>query len=149
MSKKRPIISVTGSSGAGTSTVKDTFDKIFRREGSKAVTIEGDAFHRFNRAEMRAELAKLRDANDETFSHFSYEANELGELERVFREYGRPAKAVLGTMCMMPKKQSATVCHPANSRHGPPLQRTLIFYSTRVSMAQLSMTKSTCKNMPA
>lgn len=88
MSKKHPIISVTGSSGAGTSTVKDTFDQIFRREGSKAVTIEGDAFHRYNRTDMRDELAKRREAGDETFSHFSYEANELGELERVFREYG-------------------------------------------------------------
>lgn len=88
MSKKYPIISVTGSSGAGTSTVKDTFDQIFRREGSKAVTIEGDAFHRYNRADMRDELTKRREAGDETFSHFSYEANELGELERVFREYG-------------------------------------------------------------
>ncbi len=92
MSKKYPIISVTGSSGAGTSTVKDTFDQIFRREGSKAVTIEGDAFHRFNRAEMRAELARRGDAGDETFSHFSYEANELVELERVFREYGETGK---------------------------------------------------------
>ncbi|GAA6177727.1 phosphoribulokinase [Sulfitobacter pacificus] len=88
MSKKHPIISVTGSSGAGTSTVKDTFDQIFRREEIKAVSIEGDAFHRFNRADMRAELVRRRDSGDETFSHFSYEANELGELERVFREYG-------------------------------------------------------------
>jgi phosphoribulokinase len=88
MSKKHPVISVTGSSGAGTSTVKDTFDQIFRREEIKAVTIEGDAFHQFNRADMRAELEKRRTEGDETFSHFSYEANELGELERVFREYG-------------------------------------------------------------
>ena len=58
MSKKHPIISVTGSSGAGTSTVKNTFDQIFRREGIKAVTIEGDAFHRYNRADMRAELER-------------------------------------------------------------------------------------------
>ena len=88
MSRKYPIISVTGSSGAGTSTVKATFEQIFRREGISAVTIEGDAFHRFNRAEMRAELARRQDAGDQTFSHFSYEANELGELERVFRDYG-------------------------------------------------------------
>lgn len=33
MSERHPIISVTGSSGAGTSTVKHTFDQIFRREG--------------------------------------------------------------------------------------------------------------------
>ncbi len=92
MSKKHPIISVTGSSGAGTSTVKDTFDQIFRREGVKAVSIEGDAFHRYNRADMKAELDKRYAAGDHTFSHFSYEANELGELERVFREYGENGK---------------------------------------------------------
>mgnify|MGYP000615453452 CR=1 FL=1 len=88
MSKKHPIICVTGSSGAGTSTVKKTFDQIFRREGVKAVSIEGDAFHKYDRAAMTAELARRYDENDATFSHFSYEANELGELERVFREYG-------------------------------------------------------------
>lgn len=88
MSRKHPIISVTGSSGAGTTTVKTTFDHIFRREGIKAVSIEGDAFHRYDRAAMKAELDARLKAGDMTFSHFSYEANILGELERVFREYG-------------------------------------------------------------
>ncbi|MFC2967460.1 phosphoribulokinase [Acidimangrovimonas pyrenivorans] len=88
MSKKHPIISVTGSSGAGTSTVKHTFDQIFRREGITAVSIEGDAFHRYDRAAMKTELEKRYAAGDHSFSHFSYEANELKELERVFREYG-------------------------------------------------------------
>ncbi|MCA0846044.1 MAG: phosphoribulokinase [Salipiger thiooxidans] len=88
MSKKHPIISVTGSSGAGTTTVKTTFDQIFRREGIKAVSIEGDAFHRYNRADMKAELESRKAAGDETFSHFSYDANELGALEDIFRTYG-------------------------------------------------------------
>ncbi|WP_172328356.1 phosphoribulokinase [Mangrovicoccus sp. HB161399] len=88
MSKKHPIISVTGSSGAGTTTVKSTFDQIFRREGIKAVSIEGDAFHRLNRNDMKAELAARLEAGDQTFSHFSYEANELKELEETFRSYG-------------------------------------------------------------
>ncbi|AQS48247.1 phosphoribulokinase [Thioclava nitratireducens] len=92
MSKKHPIISVVGSSGAGTSTVKSTFDQIFRREGISAVSIEGDAFHRYNRADMKEELQKRYDAGDQGFSHFSYEANELKELERVFREYGETGK---------------------------------------------------------
>ncbi len=92
MSTKHPIISVTGSSGAGTSTVKKTFDQIFRREQITAVSIEGDAFHRFNRIDMRAELEKRKVEGDETFSHFSFGANELGELERVFREYGETGK---------------------------------------------------------
>ena len=92
MSKKFPIISVTGSSGAGTSTVKATFDQIFRREGISAVSIEGDAFHRFNRAEMRAELAKRQAEGETTFSHFSYEANEMEELQRIFQEFGATGK---------------------------------------------------------
>ena len=92
MSKKHPIISVTGSSGAGTSTVKHTFDQIFRREGVKAVSIEGDAFHRYNRAAMKAELDRRMAEGDYTFSHFSYEANALDELERVFRDYGETGK---------------------------------------------------------
>lgn len=92
MSKKHPIISVTGSSGAGTSTVKSTFDQIFRREGISAVSIEGDAFHRYDRAAMKQELEARKAAGDETFSHFSYDANELGELERVFRDYGETGK---------------------------------------------------------
>ncbi len=89
MSIKHPIISVTGSSGAGTSTVKTTFDQIFRRENIKSVSIEGDAFHKYNRADMKRELDKRLAAGDHSFSHFSLDANELGELERVFREYGQ------------------------------------------------------------
>ena len=52
MSVKHPIISVTGSSGAGTSTVKHTFQQIFRRESVSAATIEGDAFHKYDRESM-------------------------------------------------------------------------------------------------
>ncbi|SPF79488.1 phosphoribulokinase [Pseudoprimorskyibacter insulae] len=92
MSKKHPIISVTGSSGAGTTTVKSTFDQIFRREGVNTVSIEGDAFHRYDRAAMKAELEARKTAGDETFSHFSYDANELAKLEEVFRTYGQTGK---------------------------------------------------------
>ncbi|KGJ08816.1 phosphoribulokinase [Paracoccus versutus] len=88
MSKKHPIISVTGSSGAGTTTIKNTFDQIFRRESITAVSIEGDAFHRFDRAAMKAELTRRTETGDHTFSHFSIEANELERLEQVFRHYG-------------------------------------------------------------
>ncbi|MCF6272681.1 MAG: phosphoribulokinase [Rhodobacteraceae bacterium] len=92
MSTKHPIISVTGSSGAGTSTVKNTFDQIFRREGINAVSIEGDAFHRYDRATMKVEFEKRRAADDHTFSHFSYDANELVALERAFRDYGETGR---------------------------------------------------------
>jgi phosphoribulokinase len=92
MSQRHPIISITGSSGAGTTTVKHTFDQIFRREGIKAASIEGDAFHRFDRAAMKAELDGRLATGDATFSHFSYEANELERLEQVFREYGETGR---------------------------------------------------------
>lgn len=88
MSKKHPIISVTGSSGAGTSTIRHTFEQIFRREKVTAATIQGDAFHSFTREEMKRELDKRAEAGDDTFSHFSYDANDLKRLEQLFQTYG-------------------------------------------------------------
>jgi phosphoribulokinase len=88
MSARHPIISVTGSSGAGTTTVKHTFEQIFRREGVRAVFIEGDAFHRHDRAEMRRVMAAEAARGNHHFSHFSPGANLLAELEAVFAEYG-------------------------------------------------------------
>lgn len=88
MSKKHPIISVTGSSGAGTTTVKGTFEQIFRRENVRAAYVEGDAFHRYDRASMKVELNRREEAGDHTFSHFGPEANLFGELENLFRAYG-------------------------------------------------------------
>ncbi len=92
MSVKHPIISVVGSSGAGTSTVKHTFEQIFRRESVEAVAIEGDAFHRFDRAAMQAEMTRRLDAGDHTFSHFSVEANLLGEIEATFRTFAETGR---------------------------------------------------------
>jgi phosphoribulokinase len=45
VSAKYPIISVTGSSGAGTTSVRRTFEQIFHRERIEAAYIEGDAFN--------------------------------------------------------------------------------------------------------
>ena len=88
MSLKNPIISVVGSSGAGTSTVKHTFDQIFRREGIASAAIEGDAFHRYGRAEMKSEMSRRFASGDHTFSHFSVEANLLQELASQFKSFG-------------------------------------------------------------
>jgi phosphoribulokinase len=87
MSVEHPIISVTGSSGAGTTTVRFTFEQIFRREGITAACIEGDAFHRYDRAEMKRVMAAAE--GNHHFSHFGPEANFLAELEATFEEYGR------------------------------------------------------------
>ena len=88
MSVKHPIISVTGSSGAGTSTVKHTFNQIFRREGVKAAFIEGDAFHRFDRAAMKVAMAEAAKKGNNHFSHFGPEANLFSKIEEVFKTYG-------------------------------------------------------------
>ena len=92
MSIKHPIISVTGSSGAGTSTVKHTFEQIFRREGVTHAAIEGDAFHRFDRAAMKEAQLKAEAAGNHRFSHFGPEANLFEELEAVFRTYGETGR---------------------------------------------------------
>lgn len=87
MSIKHPIISITGSSGSGTTSVKKTFDDIFRREKITAAFIEGDAFHRYDRAGMRAAMEEAQKTGNHHFSHFGPEANLIDELEMVFREY--------------------------------------------------------------
>jgi phosphoribulokinase len=88
MSRAHPIIAITGSSGAGTTSVRRTFENIFRRERLNAAFIEGDSFHKYEREEMR----KLIDAYERTagraISHFGPEANLFEDLEAVFREYG-------------------------------------------------------------
>lgn len=92
MSIKHPVISVTGSSGAGTTTVKHTFAQIFRREDINAVLIEGDAFHRYDRAEMKRAMADAEAAGNRNLSHFGPEANLFGEIETLFRSYGESGR---------------------------------------------------------
>ncbi|WP_305073278.1 phosphoribulokinase [Propionivibrio sp.] len=88
MSIKHPIIAITGSSGAGTTSVTHSFQHIFRREKINAEIIGGDSFHRYNRAEMTQKMAEEEAAGNHHFSHFGPDANLLGELEDLFREYG-------------------------------------------------------------
>jgi phosphoribulokinase len=93
VSAKHPIISVTGSSGAGTTSVKRTFEQIFRRENVDAAYIEGDAFHRYDRAEMRKVMEAEEANGNQHFSHFGPSANLLEELEGVFRDYSAAGTA--------------------------------------------------------
>jgi len=89
MSQRHPVVAITGSSGAGTTTVTTTFQHIFRREAINAVIIEGDSFHRYDRMEMRA-LNKESDAKGHRMiDHFGPEANLFPELESLFSTYGR------------------------------------------------------------
>jgi phosphoribulokinase len=88
MSVKHPIIAITGSSGAGTTTVMSTFTQIFRRENVKAALVEGDSFHRYDRLEMRARMEEEARAGNQHFSHFGPQTNLFEELESLFRGYG-------------------------------------------------------------
>ena len=88
MSARHPIIAVTGSSGAGTTSVMRTFEQIFRREQVNAAFVEGDSFHRFDRAEMKQKMNDALERGDHDFSHFGTEANLFAELEGLFRSYG-------------------------------------------------------------
>jgi phosphoribulokinase len=88
MSVKHPVIAITGSSGAGTTSVTRTFQHIFRREKLNAVIIEGDAFHRYDRKAMKEAMAEAARSGNHHFSHFGPQANLFQELEALFASYG-------------------------------------------------------------
>lgn len=91
MSVAHPIIAVTGSSGAGTSTVKHAFEDIFRRGGIRPVVVEGDSFHKYDRAGMRVATAKA-EAEGQVLTHFGPEGNDLHSLENLFQNYAETGK---------------------------------------------------------
>ena len=89
MSRKHPVIAVTGSSGAGTTAVRKTFENIFRLEHIEAALIEGDSFHRYDRDEMRRLIEAYDQMGGQAISHFGPEANLFEELGALFGEYGK------------------------------------------------------------
>ena len=88
MSVKHPIVAITGSSGAGTTTVMKSFQHIFRREQIRAQILEGDSMHRYNRLEMREAMKQQQAAGNDSFSHFSPDANLLSDLATTFKTFG-------------------------------------------------------------
>jgi len=88
MSRKHPVIAVTGSSGAGTTTVKRAFENIFRRESINAAVIEGDSLHSLDRMAFREAVAEAAKAGNHSFSHFGPEANHFDKIEETFKSYG-------------------------------------------------------------
>jgi phosphoribulokinase len=86
MSELYPVVAVTGSSGAGTSSVKTAFERIFQREGIEPAVIEGDSFHRYDRKTMTWEVEKAA-LHGKTLTHFGPDGNLLAELETLFRTY--------------------------------------------------------------
>ncbi|HCU88440.1 MAG TPA: phosphoribulokinase [Gammaproteobacteria bacterium] len=110
MSILHPIVAVTGSSGAGTSSVKLAFERIFQTEGIKPAIIEGDSFHRYDRTEMEWEVEKSL-LQGRTLTHFGPEGNLLKELEELFSEF-----ATYGTG----KQRSYVHTEEEAERHGSP-----------------------------
>lgn len=91
MSARHPVIAVTGSSGAGTTTTSLAFRKIFAQLNLRAAEVEGDSFHRYTRPEMDMAIRKARDLGKH-ISYFGPEANDFGLLEQTFIEYGQSGK---------------------------------------------------------
>ena len=87
MSQLHPIVAITGSSGAGTTTVRQAFQDIFRRQNITAAFVEGEAFLRYERDEMNRFIGKSQ-AEGKHYSHFGPEANLFNRLETLFKEYG-------------------------------------------------------------
>ncbi|ETS31458.1 phosphoribulokinase [Photorhabdus temperata] len=87
MSAKHPIIAITGSSGAGTTTTSLAFRKIFQQLNISAAQIEGDSFHRYTRPEMDAAIRKAKEQGRH-ISYFGPEANDFGMLEKTMIDYG-------------------------------------------------------------
>ena len=117
MSAKHPIVAVTGSSGAGTTSVLRTFEQIFRRENVNAVYVEGDSFHRYDREQMKTKMAEERADGNQHFSHFSPESNLFEEIEALFKQYsetgtGRRRKYLHDAEEAAPYAQSAGTFTP-------------------------------------
>ncbi len=88
MSKQHPVVAITGSSGAGTTTVKKAFEHIFLRENIKPLIIEGDSFHKYDRAEMKKNVKREDKKGNKFFSHFGPNANLFDKIAETFKAYG-------------------------------------------------------------
>ncbi len=88
MSAKHPIIAITGSSGAGTTTTTNAITHIFRNLKINASSVGGDSFHRFTRPEMEVEIRKAQEQGKH-ISYFGPKANDFELLETLFKSYSR------------------------------------------------------------
>src|SRR5690606_42156865 len=89
MSVQHPIVALTGSSGAGTTTAGKAMQRIFARLKVKPATVAGDSFHRFTRRQMAALAAERKYGEN---NHFSLAANHMDRLEALFQEYGQQGR---------------------------------------------------------
>jgi phosphoribulokinase len=87
LSARHPILGITGSSGAGTSSAVRVFARLFKALGLKAAMIEGDAFHAVDREGNKKAIERAR-IRGENFSLFGPAGNHLDRLQSLLREYG-------------------------------------------------------------
>ncbi|MEI2720210.1 MAG: phosphoribulokinase [Gemmatimonadales bacterium] len=129
MSARHPIIAITGSSGAGTTSVTRTFENIFRREKVHAAVVEGDAFHRYDRSEMKAKMAEAEARGIRHFSHFGAEANLFPELERLFADYAETGTGTARKYLHSPEEAAPYQQSPGTFTAWEPLPASeLLFY---------------------
>jgi phosphoribulokinase len=130
MSVKHPVIAVTGSSGAGTTTVMQSFAHIFRREGIEAQVIEGDSFHRYNRLEMRERVQAADRGSGPPISHFGPEGNLLRELADSFAEYGTSGRGRVRRYVHDAAESRELGCEPGTFTDWQPMRpdSDLLFY---------------------
>lgn len=120
MSRKHPIVAVTGSSGAGTSTVKKALERIFRRVGARAAFVEGDSFHRYDRATMKEELAKAKEAGT-NLSHFGPEGNLFDKQLEMFRSYGQTGTGMRRSYVHNEEEAARHGCQPGTFTDWEPI----------------------------
>ena len=88
MSQHHPIVAITGSAGAGTTTVRHAFSDIFRRRGIQAQFVKGDGFYRYGQLEMEQRIAESTQRGH-PISYFGPEANHFDKLENLFQQYAK------------------------------------------------------------
>ena len=94
MSRAHPIIAVTGSSGSGTTTVRQAFSDIFRRQGIRAAYVDGSGFQRYDRDTTAQVIAQAQIAGLD-LSHFGPDLNLFERLEALFAQYGRDGSGMV------------------------------------------------------
>ena len=123
-----------------------TFEQIFRREGVKAAFVEGDSFHRYDRAEMKQRMAEALEHGRHDFSHFGPEANLFEELAGLF---ATTAATGGGRRRKYLHDDEEAAAFRAGARHlhavGGRADRTRTCCSTRGCTARWSPTRSTSR----
>ena len=93
MSKKHPIIAITGSAGSGITTVRQVFETIFDRVNVNPAFVHGNSFRRYPRPKLE-QLFRQAEKDGVTLSAFGPELNLLNRLEGLFREFSRSGTGV-------------------------------------------------------